>query len=117
MQAANERDFLCVVSRSSSVLVRERQAVLVERRVVRWGIVLRCVRANAAQCIRHARCRLREAVRWEQAVREWLGVRWELDRVFRLRAQHQHVRVRVHRRRIAVLVSVIRVLEVSRKDR
>jgi hypothetical protein len=117
MRAASVRDFLSVASQFSSVLVRERQAVLVERRVVRWEIVLRCVRANVVRCIRHARCRHREAARWAQAVREWLGVRWELDRDFRLRAPRQHVRVRVHRQRIAVLVSVIKVREVSRKDR
>jgi hypothetical protein len=116
MPVVNVRDFLYVVSQSSSVLVQEHQVVLVGR-VVRWEIVLRHVRANVVPCIRHARCRHRVAAQWAQADREWLGVRWELDRVFRLRAQHQHVRVRVHRRRIAVLVSVIRVLEVSRKDR
>jgi hypothetical protein len=117
MQAGSVRDFPCVVSQSSSVLVRERQAVLVERRVVRWEIVLRHVRANVVPCIPHARCRHREAAQWAQAVREWPGVRWELDRDFRLRAPHRLVRVRVHRLRIAVRDSVIKVHEVSKKDR
>lgn len=116
MLVASVRDFPCVVSRSSSVLVRERQAVLVDQ-VVRWAIVLRRVRANVVRCIPHARCRLRVVALWAQAVQEWLGVRWELDQAFRLRAPHRHVRVRVHRPRIAVQDSVIKVRAVSRKDR
>jgi hypothetical protein len=117
MPVVSVRDFPCVVSQSSSVLVRERQAVLVEGRVVRWAIVLQAVRANVVRCIPHARCQHRVAAQWAQAVREWLGVRWELGRDFRLRAPHRHVRVRVHLRRIAVQDSVIRVREVSKKDR
>jgi hypothetical protein len=116
MPVVNVRDFLYVVSQSSSVLVREHQVVQVGR-VVRWEIVLRHVRANVVPCIRHARCRHRVAAQWAQADREWLGVRWELDRDFRLRAPHRHVRVRVHRLRIAVRDSVIKVREVSKKDR
>ena len=117
MSVASVRDFPFVVSQSSSVLVRvEHQVVQVERRVVRWEIVLRCVRANVVRCIRHARCQHQAAAQWAQAVREWLVVRWVLDRDFRLQAPHRHVRVRVHRQRIAVQDSVIKVLAVSRKD-
>jgi hypothetical protein len=117
MPADNARVYQFEDSRSSNVRVREHRAVvLVERRVARWATVLRCVRANVVRCIRRAICQHLVAARWAQAVPEWLDVRWVLDRGFRLREPPRLVRVRVHRRRIADRVSVIKVLAVSRKD-
>jgi len=117
MRVVNARDCQFADSRSSSVhgqvVDREVRAV----RVDRWEIVRRCVRANGVRCIRRGICRLRVAVQWAQGVLEWRAVRWALDRDFRLRAQHRHVRVRVHRWRIAVRDSVTRDRAASKKGR
>ena len=112
----SERDCRFADSQYSSALVQVDRVDLVERRAARWVTVLQCVRANVVRCIRHAICLRRVAARWELADLEWLAVRWALDRDFRLRVQHRHVRVRVHRL-TAVRVSVIRVRAVSKKDR
>ena len=115
MPADSARDCRCVVSRSSSVRVPK-----VDRAELREALVdrvdVRCVRANAVQCIRRAACRLPVDVRWAEDAR-WVDVRWALDRDYLRRERRRGVRVRVRELRDGVRDSVIRLLAASKKDR